>query len=560
MLLKERNITFESVKLATSKSGLPVPKVVGEDGIERPLHSLYDPLKEAQGVVNKLNFKDRAIIVVLGLGAGYHLRELRRRYPEATLVVVEALSEIYEFGKKQLPEDERGGVIFLVSETSDRIKTEITRIQIKKGMPPVYVFKHSPSINSFPSFYQPIVRVLDEKLSFKAWERLRYRKFKSERLTILLINFQYFLNKEMENTIKRLGHNLVILKGTIDDPLSKIMQDILKAIIQYKPDFILTINHLGFDEEGILAELLNSIEMPVAIWYVDSPRMIIRAYRENVKPNKVLFMWERFYVKEAKKLGFEHAYYLPLATDDRLFFPMKRKKLYEVGFVGNSMIKPSMILQKELDDNLKDIIKKYSPVVAAKRMTFKQFMKTVDDEVRDRILSRDIHIQQTFEAALIQTAAQIYRLNCVRRLKGFNTVISGDELWETVLDKNSFHIIPPRDYYRELNSFYNSVCINFNSTNVQMPEAVNQRVFDVPASGGFLITDYQRSLEELFDTKKEMVTYTEPDEIPEIVRFYLQNESARKRISRTARERVLRQHTYIHRVKRIIETMKRIFS
>jgi spore maturation protein CgeB len=89
-----------------------------------------------------------------------------------------------------------------------------------------------------------------------------------------------------------------------------------------------------------------------------------------------------------------------------------------------------------------------------------------------------------------------------------------------------------------------------------MREAVNQRVFDVPACGGFILTDHQHALEELFDVGSEVITYKERGEIRDLAAFYLKNPSARREVARRGRERVLKEHTYAARLKTIIASMK----
>jgi spore maturation protein CgeB len=115
-------------------------------------------------------------------------------------------------------------------------------------------------------------------------------------------------------------------------------------------------------------------------------------------------------------------------------------------------------------------------------------------------------------------------------------------------------------YYKELPYLYNASYINFNATSLQMNEAVNQRVFDVPACGAFLLTDHQKSIEALFEIGREVVTYESPDEIREKAAYYLKNPSVRERIAKKGRERVLREHTYRHRIERIVDVMRNKFG
>ncbi len=96
------------------------------------------------------------------------------------------------------------------------------------------------------------------------------------------------------------------------------------------------------------------------------------------------------------------------------------------------------------------------------------------------------HKRVDFETLIMWQATQIYRLKYVQMLEAFNPVVRGDEGWHAVLN-GSFQIGPELSYYYDLNYFYNVSKINLNITSTQMRNAVNQRVFDVPASGGFCL-------------------------------------------------------------------------
>jgi spore maturation protein CgeB len=115
-------------------------------------------------------------------------------------------------------------------------------------------------------------------------------------------------------------------------------------------------------------------------------------------------------------------------------------------------------------------------------------------------------------------------------------------------------------YYATLPYAYNNATINFNATSRQMKGAVNQRVFDVPAGRNFLLTDFQEQLDEHFDIGSEMVCYSYREEIPDLIRYYLKNENARKEIAQKGYRRVLRDHTYPKRLQQMISHMRNRFS
>jgi Uncharacterized protein conserved in bacteria len=93
-----------------------------------------------------------------------------------------------------------------------------------------------------------------------------------------------------------------------------------------------------------------------------------------------------------------------------------------------------------------------------------------------------------------------------------------------------------------------------------MKGAVNQRVFDVPICGGFLLTDHRRQMEDLFEPGREIISYQDPGEIPELVRHYLPREAERRRVTEAARARILAEHTYDLRLVSLVRTMRSIYG
>ena len=160
------------------------------------------------------------------------------------------------------------------------------------------------------------------------------------------------------------------------------------------------------------------------------------------------------------------------------------------------------------------------------------------------------------EAALLWQATLEYRLACIKELVLFEPVVYGDPGWRELLG-NGFRLWPEVNYYDELPQVYGQTAINFNATSLQMKAAVNQRVFDAPAAGGFVLTDFREQLAELFKVGEEVACFGEPGEIPDLVSFYLQHAEVREKMTVKARSRVLAEHTYRHRVAAILEVMRR---
>jgi spore maturation protein CgeB len=90
-----------------------------------------------------------------------------------------------------------------------------------------------------------------------------------------------------------------------------------------------------------------------------------------------------------------------------------------------------------------------------------------------------------------------------------------------------------------------------------MPSSVNQRVFDIPLSGSFVISDNQKDLLELFDRDTELEIFETIEDLRDKARFYLTHETNRNKIVDAAQKRIKHEHLYVHRVRRIIELVEK---
>jgi len=555
--------------LVRTRQGNHTLRIAGSDGAEKILHSLYDPVGEATGMVDAFAFGGEGMIVVLGLGLGYHLDELRRRHPHARIVVVEASPEILDLCREHGTGAEPSNTVrFLVGMSPAQAVAEISRLHLKAGLPPLSVFLLASETAAFLGYYGPIRDALERTTSFRLWERLRYPKFRSDRLTVALFDFSYFLTEEIARALEALGHAVVRIRGNNkEDMCGDILGRVIETIASDRPDFFLTVNHLGFDESGALADLFRSIEMPAAIWHVDSPDCVVRAFPENVSPFCCLFVWDGCYMESMRSLGFENVSYLPLASDETVFKPRimsfaERKKIgSDVGFVGNSMVTPTRERLLQVDRSLRPAIERTAQRFGALRdLPFRQAAEAaMHDDERSAFEALTENGKSLFEAAVLLRATLLYRLSRLRTLEEFRPFVCGDAGWKGLLN-GKFRLGPPLHYYKELPLFYNACRINFNATSLQMATAVNQRVFDVPACGGFLLTDHQTAVEGLFEVGEEVITYRDLDEIDDLARFYLRNHAAREAVAAKGRSRVLREHTYRHRLDSIVRRLRELYG
>jgi len=81
---------------------------------------------------------------------------------------------------------------------------------------------------------------------------------------------------------------------------------------------------------------------------------------------------------------------------------------------------------------------------------------------------------------------------------------------------------------------YNGSKIVLNITNWDPARyvALNQRVFDVPATGAFLLTDYSPELREHYKIGEEIVCFSDVEELKDKAGYYLTHDAWREEIAR----------------------------
>lgn len=84
-------------------------------------------------------------------------------------------------------------------------------------------------------------------------------------------------------------------------------------------------------------------------------------------------------------------------------------------------------------------------------------------------------------------------------------------------------------------------------------DAVNPRVFEVAAAGGFQVCDPCVGLDALFDFDTELPVYRDLTECRERIDYFLTHPDEREAVAARARKRVLRDHTYEARARAMLD-------
>ena len=376
--------------------------------------------------------------------------------------------------------------------------------------------------------------------------KLGYRKFLREKLACVVLGDSYHLQHECARVMREFGHEVLMVP--LENKASTMIEGVMRALLALKPDFVLSVNHLGFDCDNALGEILEECEMPTAVWYCANPMIILEGGGIPAATMTTCFTWERNYMPWLRSRGVEDLHYLPLATDFVQRSHRGGALEYELSFVGDSMQAPMSKYFSRLSKEGKVLARALAVQLGDNRESILEPLKELGLEGSEGESCWDI------VAAACWEGTADYRRGLLEVLEQHRLSIFGDEHWGDILPEATCG--GRVSYGRDLAAVYGGSAVSINATSLQMTTAVNQRVFDVPASGGFLLTDNQEDVAEHFELSKEAVVYRSPEELVELAGYYLKHERERGKIVARARARIDREHRYIHRVERLLSVMR----
>jgi len=377
---------------------------------------------------------------------------------------------------------------------------------------------------------------------------------------LLLLTSAYFLLGELATACKRLEvpHLLVDL-GVKEMDAALFVRTLREANASFRPDAIVTVNHLGVDHEGVLYALARDLRLPIISWFVDNPEFILPLFPKPDPEGVLVLTWDADSLDAVRALGFSKVGWLPLGADTERFCPGRQGRPQwraRVSFVGNSMLlKTARRLEaSKPTPALLNAFLSLAPAFAASgQRNVRAFVAQSRPELLPALDALGVYRRTAFETAVVWRATLDYRLACVCATLDFDPLVAGDPGWaELFTGPKRPRLHAEIGYYDELPGFYPLSEVNFNCTSVQMKGAVNQRVFDVPSAGAFLLTDRRAQLDSLFEPGVEIALYESPEQVPELLARYLADKPARERIARAGRARVLAEHTYAHRLKALL--------
>lgn len=329
------------------------------------------------------------------------------------------------------------------------------------------------------------------------------------------------------------------------------------------------------DFSRVISEACFLSSVPYVSWVYDCPQAELYSLQAFYDTNYI-FVFDKMQCARIKDIGVKNVFHMPLAIyPDRIEAALAQEdKLYcdgDICFIGqlyrsNANEKILDLLSNDASLRWDEIVNKslfrwdnstsmYGTLSEEFVKLFASFPYSVNkndtpfmsEQFRYEVAVLSRNIAHKERVTILNSLAEKYKLAFYTEDKELNE-LSDKVLIHPGLDYSSF----------EIYQIYNSSKININISLHCIESGLPQRIFDVMAAGGFMLTNYQAEIEDLFIIGEEIEVYHNIEELFDKVDYYYSHDAERRRIAKRGQKKVLMFHSYEKRFCEVFNIMDTI--
>ncbi|MBZ0256125.1 glycosyltransferase, partial [bacterium] len=329
---------------------------------------------------------------------------------------------------------------------------------------------------------------------------------------------------------------------------------LLKQIAEERPDAMMMINRSP--AEFARREQLDRLRMPRFIWCIDDPNCFLDdAFGEH----DFIFTWDNAYADDLKAKNAQSVDFFPYVADmDKATAKHNEKFASLVSYIGQvKRLNPDEL---HLNTAETALVEKAGRMKAQQReRSYQSLLLELQSEFGLSVIENEREeAPRLLRYAMYIVANAHWRIAVLERARAFGLKIYGNDDWKIYLKDDPLLdcFCGPADPERDVPDIFYSSKINLNIHSLQALTSLNQRDYNCPLVGGFILTDWIIGADDFFDPNTEMAFYHNLDELEAKISHFLNHEEERRQLIEKGRARVMRDHLYSVRVPRALETFK----
>ena len=384
-------------------------------------------------------------------------------------------------------------------------------------------------------------------------------------MKILLFNWYDNSSHDACECLLRLGHAVAEIKYQLTDKFhdEQLESSLTGAIVQHGFEVI-----FSFDYFPVLSDIAERTGVKYISWVYDSHHNTLYAKNIFNKCNYI-FCFDSLDAGRLKQLGVMNVYHMPLAANvgrlDALLgeLSVPRHYDYDISFVGSlyrnkynfyDSIKMPEYYRGFYDGVMQSQMELYGCDIVSQLVTDSRFEKisssfSIEPDDGLFITKKDYFIQ--FIQKKITSVERVKALNCLAEQYKV-TLFSGSSDEELRQVEYKGYV----DYLTEMPRIFRNSKINLNISLRSIVSGIPLRCIDIMAAGGFLLSNYQPELAELFVDGEDMVMYTSMDDLKEKAGYYLEHDAEREQIALNGWRKIHKEYDMEDVLHKIIDAAK----
>lgn len=385
-------------------------------------------------------------------------------------------------------------------------------------------------------------------------------------MKILFYRYGSICENDILDCFRESGHEVVEITTEIykkDTTFKESVEIVSKALDESPCDCVFTINFFP-----ALSDLCNIYHIRYICWTVDSPVLELFAKSISNEWNRV-FVFDRAQYEDIARYNPGHIFHYPLAVDvkkkQQAIADARRLGKYnnyasEISFVGSlytekspydKLIKNRDFLEGYLDGIMQAQLKVYgyyfveSVIDDAVIEAFKKNMPDYYKYELENFLTDRMIISQYYIGNKITSLERIKLIETITRDYSMD-IYTGSDLSQ--FDSSMLHSKGRCNTEKEMPVIFNASKININPTSKAIRTGIPLRALDVMACEGFMLSNYQQELCELFVPGEHFACYDSIESVPGIIDYYLNHENERREIAHNAYCKVAEEYNYMIRL------------
>lgn len=388
-------------------------------------------------------------------------------------------------------------------------------------------------------------------------------------MKILFYRYGSLCEPDILECMQTSGHEIIEVTDEIDDKhvtFAKSVEIVSKRINETNCDCVFTVNFFP-----ALSDLCNIYRIRYISWVVASP--ILELYTKAIlNPYNRIFIFDRTQFDEISKFNPGCIFYYPLAVNitgkQKVIENATQEQIErfscDVSFIGSlytekcpmDNVSPSPYLNGYLDAIINAQLKLYGIYLPDSLVTdeiAKEFKKCTKDfyksELPSFITDKEI-VSQYYLGGIITSKERKALIDIIS--KKFNMDIY------TASDLSCFAANTKLNHkglaqtLTEMPIIFNKSKINLNPTCRSIRSGIALRAFDIMGSEGFMLSNYQSELCELFTPGEDFVYYDSIEQVPELIDYYLNHENERREIAHNGYKKVCDEYDYLIRFNKLL--------